>query len=343
MVFSELKKLFTEKEYRLFLVLVLWLLIGFSIFQFKDFIPIWLGYVIFLPLLVICAILFIMSLIFRTNLKELTFKRIVIYCLIAAVIILILFALIAAIFLMLFVLALISYVLITATFYMYSCYRYGIDLDENIHKVEGSGRDVLKWIMFLGGTIISIIIMVILLVIGRFWSKTTGEVQFSFDGMTTVMIVIMIFLLVIGIISLFRGKLNAWLGIFFLFVSVYFLYLMISAYFIITSSGDTTYNFGLRLALYLFDVLLIIYTTTTLIGKKTEVLSEKLKFIKPDGILMWLIFSKAAYEFAKAGLENINIGVFNAIAGLLVFVVLFFIAGLYGIVSYGKREEEPAE
>jgi len=285
LVFSELKKLFTEKEYRLFLVLVLWLLIGFSIFQFKDFIPIWLGYVIFLPLLVICAILFILSLIFRN----------------------------------------------------------GIDLDEKIHKVEGAGRGVLKWIMFLGGTIISIIIMVILLVIGRFWARTTGEVQFSFDGMTTVMMVIMIFLLVIGIIFLFRGKLNAWLGVFFLFVSVYFLYLMISAYFIITSSGDTTYNFGLRLALYLFDVLLIIYTTTTLIGKKTEVLSEKLKFIKPDGILMWLIFSKAAYEFAKAGLENINIGVFNAIAGLLVFVVLFFVAGLYGIVSYGKREEEPRE
>lgn len=343
MVFSELKKLYTEKEYRIFLVLVLWLLIGFTIFQFKEFIPIWLGYVIFLPLLILCAILYIMSLIFRTDLKELTFKRIIIYCVISAVILIIFISIAVAIFLMLFVLALISYVLITATFYMYSCYRYGVDLDEKISKIEGAGRSILRGIIFFGGTIISLIIMIIIVGIGIYWGRTSGEVQFSFGGMAIVMMVIMIFLLSVGIISLFRGKLNAWLGIFFLFVSFYFIYLMISAYYIITSSSDTTYDLGSQIALYVFDVLLIIYTTTTLIGFKTEVLSEKLKFIKPDGVLMWLIFSKAAYEFAKAGLENINIGVFNAIAGLLVFVMLFFMAGLYGIISYGKREGETAE
>ena len=338
-MFSELKKLFTEKEYRLFLVLVLWLLIGFTMFQFKDFLPIWLGYVIFLPLLVICALLFIMSLIFRTNLKELTFKRTVIYCLIAAVIVIIFIYIAAALFLFLFFIAIISYVLITATFYMYTCYNYSVDLDEKINNIGGAGRGILRWGMFLGGTFISLIMMLIIVNLGIYWGRTTEEVQFSFGGMAIVMMVIMIFLLVVGIILLLRGKFNAWLGLFFLFACIYYLYLMISAYYILKSDGETAYDLGPRIAIYVFDVLLIIYTTTTLIGTKTEVLSEKLKFIKPDGVLMWLIFSKAAYEFAKGGIENMNIAVFNAIAGLLLFVVLLFIAGLYGLNAYGKRQK----
>ena len=55
---------------------------------------------------------------------------------------------------------------------------------------------------------------------------------------------------------------------------------------------------------------------------------------------MWLIFSKAAYEFAKVGMETMNIGAFNAIAGIVLFTGLFLIAGLYGIISYGKREKK---
>ena len=115
---------------------------------------------------------------------------------------------------------------------------------------------------------------------------------------------------------------------------------MFSAFIILTSSGDTDYSLGLRIAIYVFDVILIVYTTATLIGIKTEVLSEKFKFVKPDGILMWLIFSKASYEFAKGGMENMNISAFNAIAGIILFTGLFLIAGLYGIISYGKREKK---
>ena len=284
-----------------------------------------------------------MSLIFRANLKELTFKRTIIYCLIAAVIVIIFIYIAAVLFLFLFTLAIISYVLITATFYMYTCYDYSVDLDEKIKKIGGIGRSILRGGVFLGGTIISLVIMLIIVILGIYWGTITGEVQFSFKGMAIVMMVIMIFLLVVGIIALLRGKLNAWLGLFFLFVCIYCLYLMISAFYILRSDSETAYDIGPRLLLYVFDVLLIIYTTTSLIGTKTEVLSEKLKFIKADAVLMWLFFSKAAYEFAKGGIEDINIAVFNAIVGLVLFVVLFFIAGLYGIKTYGKREKDTKE
>jgi len=342
-LFTELKKLFLEKEYRLFLILFLWLLIGFTIFQFKDFLPIWVGFIVFVPLLVMCAILFIMSLIFRANLKELTLKRTIIYCLIAAVIVIILIYIAAVLFLFLFTLAIISYVLITATFYMYTCYNYSVDIDEKIIKIGGIGRPILRAGVFLGATIISLAIMLIIVILGINWGRTTGEIRFSFDAIAMAMAIIMIFLLVVGIIALLRGKLNAWLGLFFLFVCIYYLYLMISAFYILRSDSETAYDIGPRLILYVFDVLLIIYTTTGLIGTKTEVLSEKLKFIKSDAVLMWLFFSKAAYEFAKEGIENINVAAFNAIAGLILFVALFFIAGLYGIKAYGKRKKDTNE
>ena len=195
MVFAELKKLFTEKEYRLFMVLVLWLLIGFTIFQFKDLIPIWVGYVIFVPLLVICAILFIISLIFRADLKELTLKKTVIYCLIAFVIIIVFFYIAALLFIFIFLIALISYVLITATFYMYSCYDFSVDLDEKVKNIEGSGGKVLRWVIFLGFALISIVFMIIIIIIAASWGRTSGEVQFSFDRMAVFFMVIMIFLL----------------------------------------------------------------------------------------------------------------------------------------------------
>ena len=73
MVFSDLKKII-EKENRLFLILVLLLIIGFTFSQFGL-----LGYgtYFFVFLLGICIILFIAALIFRIDLKNLSLKQII--------------------------------------------------------------------------------------------------------------------------------------------------------------------------------------------------------------------------------------------------------------------------
>jgi hypothetical protein len=46
------------------------------------------------------------------------------------------------------------------------------------------------------------------------------------------------------------------------------------------------------------DVLILLYTIGSLVGEHMEILSKKLKFIKAETILIWLIFSKASYELA---------------------------------------------
>ena len=68
MVFTDLKKIL-EKENRLFLILVILLIIGFTFSQFGL-----LGYgtYIFIFLLGICIVLFIAALIFRIDLKQLS-------------------------------------------------------------------------------------------------------------------------------------------------------------------------------------------------------------------------------------------------------------------------------
>ncbi len=44
-------KLLKEKENRLYLILILWLLIGFTIFQFEVLFVV--GYIVFIPLIII--------------------------------------------------------------------------------------------------------------------------------------------------------------------------------------------------------------------------------------------------------------------------------------------------
>ncbi|GAH05847.1 unnamed protein product, partial [marine sediment metagenome] len=73
----ELKK----RENRLILILVIWLLVGFTVVQFRTTRNI--GIVMFLPLLGILIILFLVSLIFKKDLQKMTFKSIVKYCLLA--------------------------------------------------------------------------------------------------------------------------------------------------------------------------------------------------------------------------------------------------------------------
>ena len=155
-----------------------------------------------------------------------------------------------------------------------------------------------------------------------------------------IIFIIIIALAIIGVLTLFIKRLNAWLGVFFLLVTFFTAYLMFSAYNALGSSGDTTYDLWLQIGIYLFDLCLIIYTISTILGEKSEKISETLKIMKVDAIIMWLIFSKAAYELAAAADPRIAADLLNSVLGFLLFIPLLIIAGIYGIIKYGKIKEE---
>ena len=261
-----------------------------------------------------------------------------IYCGLAFIIAIIFALIMIQLYVIIFFLAILSYIFITAVFYMYSSYRYGVDWDDKIYEIKKPFNNILRWVIFLGCTLIAIFIMLRAASIGLSIQQS-GQITVELAWIGSAFVILIIFLAIIGVLTLFAGKLNAWLGIFFLWVVLYTIYLMIYAYNAFSSNVETTTSIGLQLIMYILDVLLILYTITTIIGEKTEILSEKFKFIKPDAILMWLIFSKAAYEFAKGGLPTGIIRT-TAIVQFLLFLPLLFIAGLYGIISYSRKKKK---
>lgn len=339
MVFTELKKLFLEKEYRLFLILVLWLIIGFTLFQFPQIFPIELAFFIFPPIIGITTVLLIVSLIGHKDLREISYKKILFYCIIGIIIALLFTSIWQWIVGFLYRAGILSYIAITAIFYMYGCYNYGVKSDDKVNNLSSPINQILRWVMFLGGTFISIIIMIILSRIGIFWATGNPQIKNALALIPIIILILIIFLAIVGILTLLGGNLNAWLGIFFIFVSLYTIYLMVNAFYTVGSSGDTTYSMWTLIALYIFDLGLILYTISSMIGEKAEVISKKLK-LKSETILLWLIFSKAAFELAKVADPRIQAGILNAVLGFLLFIPLLVIAGLYGIWNYGKINKE---
>ena len=335
MVFSDLKKII-EKENRLFFILVVLLIIGFTLSQFGL---LYYGRFIFVFLLGICMVLFIAAMIFRIDLKHLSHKQIILYFIIAVAITFLLlmrFYLGNIFFQGFFVLGIVSYVAITSAFSMYYCYKLGVEIDEKIHM---KGLGWLRWLIFLGCTFISIIFMLSISRLGITLQESDVEVDFAFGVVALILTIIVIFLAIIGGLYVLKGKLNAWLGVFFIWVAVYTLYLMLNAYFNLSSS-ESEYSLPVTIALYIFDLFLILYTIGKLIGERSEIISEKLKILKSDAILIFLLFSKAAYEFGATEITAIDASRFGAIWGFVLFIPLLFITGLYGILNYSKKSEE---
>jgi len=329
---SDLKKL-SEKENRLFLILIIWLIVGFTFYHFN--LPN-LGRGLFVPLLGICIVFFIAALIFRVDLKHLSYKQIIIYIIIAVIItiVLILRFYIGTLFFQgFFIVGIVSYVAITAIFLIYYCYRLGVEWDEKDHNKS------TRWIVFLGGTLIAIVFMISISRLGFALQANNPEIGIALGVFAIILTVIVIFFAVIGGLLALRKRLNAWLGIFFIFVAIYTLYLMLNVYFTLSSS-DNEYGFAVQVALYIFDLFLILYTIAKLTGEKAEIISEKLKYIKSDAILVFLIFSKAAYEFGSTETTGIDASTFGAIWGFVLFIPLLFITGLYGILKYSKKKND---
>jgi hypothetical protein len=206
--------------------------------------------------------------------------------------------------------------------------------------LEEPKNQYLRWGIFIGGTLIALLIIRIIALYGATIARRSPAIADSIGLFGIIIMIIMVCLAVIGILTLIVKRLNAWLGIFFLLVTLFTIFLMLKAFYTLASSGDPTQNLALQILLYLFDLGLIIYTIATIIGEKSEKISETLKIMKVDAIIMWLIFSKAAYEIAAAADPNIAADAINAVLGFFLFVPLFAIAGIYGIIKYKKIKEE---
>jgi len=310
-----------EKKNRVFLIIIIWLLIGVFIGSFHP-----IGIFILIPLIPCCVILFILS--FFTNIRELSLK-IVILIIIITIIFAPFFFIFGAVIAFLYHQAILSYVVIVALFSLFGAYLFGKNVDEYVYtKFSSPLNHITRWFEFLGGLLLGIYIIYL---------------AFIFTGsrlllVTMIIIIALIALAAFSLIFLITGKFNAWLGMFSIYAGLYFAYLVISFLFAREiSSQPGAYPFFIRIVIAAFDVLILLYTTGILLGRG-DIIGKKVKVISADTILMWLIFSKAAYELGVI-MNPLLVSITNRWL-LLVYTILVGIVGLVGIFSYEKYKKK---
>ena len=231
---------------------------------------------------------------------------------------------------------------------MYGCYNKGIEFDEKLYKWPFPFNWIARSTVLAGGLLVSALLMLVFAGVAVGWALYSEDIANFLAWIPVIMIVLMVILLGIALLFLILGRYNAWLGVFYFWVGIYSIYLMIKAF--TRSGGGTsggTYGLPLpvQIALYVFDLYLVLGTIGSLVGKRADLIAGKLqkipivKWFKTDTLIIWLIFSKVAYEFANS-IPDLQASALKAILVFVLFVPLFFITGLYGIYSYGKIKQK---
>jgi hypothetical protein len=322
MGFSGLLRLF-KKKFRIFLIIVIWLLIGIFIAAFNIF---W-GLFILTPLIPLCIILCALSLF--TDLRDM---KLLTFIIVIAVIAFLVFAFLFLIFRdiivpSLFFIAIISYIIITAIFTLYAVYEGSRNLDEFIYtRFPSPTHHIMRWIEFSGGIALGLLIIYATFIV-------TGA-QFLILIITWIIIITILVLAGIAVIVILTGQFNAWLGTFSLYAGIYFAYLVVAFLFgpMLLKQGGV-YPIMIVFIFAVFDIIVLLYTIGVLVGERADIISKKIK-IGADTILMWLIFSRAAYELAKL-LDPLTISMKYSWV-LVIFILLLGIVGFIGIIKYKK-------
>lgn len=350
---DNLKKLGKKENWK-YLYLVIWLMIGVTVIQFFPII----GIVIFLPLLPFLMFLFILSLIAKKDITKIATWKIILLLILSLPLML----LVSIFLIILFLASIISYFFFISWFIIYGSYLVGKKIDTKLIKHSKIGP-IIRFILFIGGLMLSLLLLFLFII---------GPAIIDFSAITSVEIppfLIIVYFIVGGILIvfaficilyMFKKAFNAWFGIFSLLVTIYTLFLVVKIYLSLDTSGtDTTSSELTKVVLLIFDLLILLYSVSTLMGSQAELLSKRIKKIGMDSVILWLILSKVAYEFVYnfpfdtfeaplvSVLNDVNmnelINLIKNIAVLGFFILLLIVIGLYEIIKYNKRLKEPKE
>ncbi len=367
---ENLKKL-GLKENRKYLILVIWLLVSITIiqlpFQFSiqilgsqiDLFDL-IGVVIYVPFLTFLVFTFLYSLFAKKDVKEIAAWKV----LLIFIFTLPLMVVLIPILVILFLFSIISYIFFTSWFILYGAYLTSKRLDDSFkRRVQSS---FYRSVEFVGGSIFSILLL------GLYLSESQGIgalIGFTFtqdvyDTLNFVVILVglvIIAFILVGVIYIFKKIFNAWLGMFSLSVVIYTFFLLVKIFFAIKNIGGESTSIATQIIMLFLDLFILLYAISTLMGSQAEILSKKLKFkrIGIDSILIWLVFSKVAYEFIHNYPYNLFSGFSFAITinyldnsfvnlvknwGVLLFFLIVLISlGFVEIKKYILNEREFTE
>jgi len=364
---ENLKKL-GLKENRKYLILVIWLLVNITIIQLPfgfsvqifainiDFFDL-IGVVTYLPFLTFLVFTFLYSLVSKKDVKEVAAWKMLLTFFLTLPLMFFLIPIMVGIFLF----SLFSYVFFTSWFILYGTYLSSKRLDETLkRRVHSSFYRVIQ---FFGGSILSIVLLVAYL----FGAQSIGDLigltftQAVYDTLNYAVIfigIIVIIFIIVGIVFMFKRIFNAWLGMFSLSVVIYTFYLLIKIFLAIRSIGGVESSIATQIIMLIVDLLILLYSISTLMGSQAELLSKNIgiKRIGVDSVLIWLVFSKVAYEF----IHNYPFKLFSGFAyfdfidlldediinflkniGVLIFFLIILVAlGFHQIKKYNLNEKK---
>jgi hypothetical protein len=333
MGFKDLKVLL-DKEKRVYLILAIWIIIGYTVFQFSP--SYILGMIVFLPLLFTCLVYFIISLILKDKIQEYAWKVLLISIVIAIPLFIFLpvtqFGLLVIVFIAL--LGANLFFLITTIFISRDWYERTIKWDEKIEGWPKPANKLVRISLFLGGAIIATLLLIFFSSLALNVKDTSYTYQLVITSILLDMMIVIWVLFIIGILSVFFGRVNYWLGVFFIFITVLAINIIISA--VIFERGPGSVFLPFLIIQYLINLYLLLGSIAALFGEQSDLIAEKSKIFTPESILVFLIFSMASMEFG-AGVAEGGISEIQLLFTALVIPVLIFIFGIYGIYSYNKK------
>jgi hypothetical protein len=366
---ENLKKL-GLKENRKYLILVIWLLVNITIIQLPfeysiqffavniDLLDL-IGVVTYIPFLTFLVFTFLYSLVAKKDVKEIPAWKVLLTFFLTLPLMFFLIPLMVGIFLF----SLFSYLFFTSWFILYGAYLSSKRLDESLKRRVHSS--FYRAVQFFGGSILSIVLLVAY-VLG---SQTIGDMigltftQGVYDTLNYAVIfigIIVITFIIIGFVFMFKRIFNAWLGMFSFSVVVYTFYLLIKIFLALRSTGGAETSIATQFIMLIVDFFILLYSISTLMGSQAELLSKSIgiKRIGVDSILIWLVFSKVAYEFIHNypfslfsgfgfayidAIDLLNESVINLLKniGVLLFFLIILVAlGYHQIKKYNLNERQ---
>lgn len=345
---DNLKKL-REREYRVYLILLIYLIVGYTFFRILILIDLSLiGAIIYFPILGFTSFFWFLSL-FNIKIKEYSLSRIILL-LVLDCILMILFLIVIVFFI---IVSIFSYIFFTSLLLLYGCFKMSKEIDERLYYKRAAW--FWRGLEFFGGFAISLIFLY-LAYIGTFEAISVTNAPQIINLAYVVVLIVFIFIAVYGLIHSFGRKFNGWLGTYFILVTIYTVYLVLKVFLGLTGGAGQTSSLTTIIGLLILDLFILVYSISSIIGKQGEILAERFKKFKKDTLILWLIFSKAAWEFAVnfpygtlgivqalgitfyTELGSIVIIVTN-ISVLVIFLILVVIFGYTGIQAYGEEKK----
>jgi hypothetical protein len=364
---ENLKKL-GLKENRKYLILVVWLLLnitiiqipfGFSVQIFGVNMDIFdlIGVVSYIPFLTFLIFTFLYSLVAKKDVKEIASWKVLLVFFLTLPLMFFLIPIMVGIFLF----SIFSYIFFTSWFILYGAYLSSKRLDDSLKRRVHSF--FYRTVQFFGGSTLAVVLL-IGYVLG---SQTIGDLvgltltQAVYDTLNYVVIfigIIILLFIIVGIVFMFKKIFNAWLGMFSLMVVIYTFYLLIKIFLALRSTGGEETSITTQGIMLVLDLLILLYSVSTLMGSQAEMLSKNIgiKRIGVDSILIWLVFSKVAYEFIHnypftlfSGFAYIDyidlldqaiINLSKNVGVLFFFLILLVALGFYQIRKYNLNERK---